>query len=75
MSDSERPVETAAKPYARLSETTQGDWSEHMWASPPSHEDAVLKSDRGESFLLQMATGLETSALSGQEQDPLQQSL
>jgi hypothetical protein len=46
-----------------------------MWASPLSQADAVLKSDKGESFLSQMATGLETSALSGHEHDPLQQSL
>jgi hypothetical protein len=35
----------------------------------------VLKSERGESFLSQMATGFETSALPGHEQEPLQQSL
>jgi hypothetical protein len=35
----------------------------------------VLKSERGESFLSQMATGLETSALPGHEHEPLQQSL
>jgi hypothetical protein len=35
----------------------------------------VLKSVSGESFLSQMATGLETSALLGHEHDPLQQSL
>jgi len=35
----------------------------------------VLKSESGESFLSQMATGFETSALSGHEQEPLQQSL
>lgn len=35
----------------------------------------MLESDRGESFLSQTATGLETSALFGHEHDPLQQSL
>lgn len=35
----------------------------------------MLKSESGESFLSQMATGFETSALSGHEQEPLQQSL
>lgn len=35
----------------------------------------MLESDKGESFLSQMATGLETSALLGHEHDPLQQSL
>jgi hypothetical protein len=35
----------------------------------------VLKSESGESFLSQMATGFETSALPGHEQEPLQQSL
>lgn len=35
----------------------------------------MLKSVKGESFLSQMATGLETSALLGHEHDPLQQSL
>lgn len=68
---------TAANPYAKSALTAHGLWSEHMYAEPPSQPDAVLAASEpvsGESSLLQDCTGLETSALSGQEHEALQQS-
>jgi hypothetical protein len=64
----------AANPYAKSSETAQGDWSEHMYAEPPSQAEGVLASVKGLSFLSQVVMGAETDALPGHEQEPLQQS-
>lgn len=53
----------AAKPYARVSETAQGDWLEHMYADPPDwHPEGISELARGLSFLSQDVTGFDPDA-------------